>query len=300
MATSIGQRSGTEELPRELNQGGCMGALIQTKGTQLLARFFSSQFGAGTYDARSVNLNWMRNNPSDAHGGPGGGASQVQNLINDFGLIPYGGAKINPLSLSRYFLYDLSQNYSGLGPNSTDLFYPPLTANPAGLDLTTGAAIQAGDGQLTFALVPSWVRVGMTITDTRGAIAPNTTVQNPITATYFAISANAVAAAAAGDQITFSDPNHANLLARWQYYLQYEMQPAVHDTIRQGIYLALVDGSVKNIKFDAVEHTVQTANISNEYEALPSGGKLDDTRKHMRILLLTSATKSPTNVDSQT
>lgn len=270
-----------------------MGGFIQTKGTRLLSHFLSSQFGSGTYNAGSVNLNWMRQQPS-------AGGTAVPDLINDFGLLPRvgSGGALNPLFGSAQFLYDLSQAYVGLGPNGTDLFYPPLTNNPHALTLTA-SAITNNVSTLTFAFVPSWVRVGMIITDANGVIRANTVVQAPITTTSFAISQPTSGASNAGDVISFSDPNHPNFLARWNYYLVNELQTTVHDKIRQKIYLALIEPSIKFIRFDAIEDVIQDVDVSTEHDTLAGDTKLDPATKHMNIVLRTSRTKSPTPLDPQ-
>src|ERR1700730_13108914 len=124
-----------------------MGMLILTKGTRRLIKFFNNQFGPGGYSARNVNLNWMRNNAG---------------LVNDLSLAPSagtGGPVPNPLTLSPYFLYDLSEKYKPGDPAGKPLFYPR------------------------------------------------------------------------------DDANHANLVTRWKYFLQNELQTSCHEAIRQAILL---------------------------------------------------------------
>jgi len=85
--------------------------------------------------------------------------------------------------------------------------------------------------------------------------------------------------------------NHANLLKRWNFYLQNELTQANQEIMREAINeaLTLKDTSgnfvFKEIFFDCVEGAQQTVSVTNEYRLKSSGGgKEDDDDKGLNNL----------------
>src|SRR5262249_45150368 len=91
------------------------------------------------------------------------------------------------------------------------------------------------------------------------------------------------------------DPNHhANLLKRWKFYLQYELQSRWHHAIRKNILKALLDNSYRRIIFDTLEGSDQIVLASDECQSSNINDDDNDiTTKYMRILLVTPLTSAP-------
>jgi hypothetical protein len=148
-----------------------MGALIQTKGTQLLAKFLSIQFGSGDYlNEGPVNLNWFRSK----------------------------GAVKNDIQFSPS-LFRLSQLHRNDGPLGMALFYPFSELTTNNTTAITSPTLNFGVGN-----VAPWVTPGAGIVDetTLGATTGLTvnTVPNSSTVT---MSNNANIAIGASDKIVF-------------------------------------------------------------------------------------------------
>jgi hypothetical protein len=273
-----------------------MGALIQTKGTRLLVSFLGNQFGGG--NAAAVNLAWLRQQAQ-----PGG---SLPDLINDFAVAPTVGSpnQANQLAFSSQFLYDLSEKYATLGPNSTPVFYPLAPPFSGSLQTSSGTAAGAGQRTLNFTSapnVPYWVSSGMTVTDAThpAAIQAGTTVQSTTSTTVTITLDVAAPGISAGDNITFAYANHGNLLKRWRYFLQHELKAQFHDEIRSAILQALTDTTINHIQFDAIEDVTQSVNVATEHNLVSQGGQLDPRSKHIKIVLLTLPTRAPDPVDPQ-
>jgi hypothetical protein len=147
-----------------------MGALIQTRGTQLLGKFLSIQFGSGAYVAEGpVNLNWFRNNAG---------------VKNDIRFSPS--------------LFRLSQLHKNDGPLSMALFYPFS-------ELTTSAATATTSPTLTFGAnnVRPWVIPGAGIVDEAKPAATAGLLVNAVSSSTVTMSNNANKPIAAGDKIVF-------------------------------------------------------------------------------------------------
>jgi hypothetical protein len=247
-----------------------MGALIQTKGTQALARFFNTRFGNSPATATQTNLDFMRS---------------ISGLSDSF-------ASGDPLwKISDAFLGKWSIDGS-------DVLYPTTT-------VITVTATASGSSTLTFtAALPTSVIVGMAIDDdspgtTSNAIRNRTTVSTINTArTSLTISQPLTSALVAGVPIVFSNANHPNLWKRWRHYLRVDMLPATHSAIQSTIYEALLDNNFKYIEFQALESDAQKVLQATEYD-LATTGQLDFNQKKKQIVLLTARTTAPHPIDRQ-
>jgi hypothetical protein len=306
-----------------------MGALIQTKGTQLLATFFSSQFDAGA--TAPVNLNYLRAaaglnfqtspslyrlSESNLTTGP---ASMP--LFYPFPSVPLSAnvasgsstltfnAVPQWVTAGIYVVADDSANAIQAGTKvqavasntAVTITLPTQNAIPAGKAVTfitfpvvTLATTAASTNQtLTFAAVPSTVTTGMGVVDftTPGAIPTNTTVTNK-SATTVTIS-NPATAVGNGDVIAFlRGGNHQNLQRRWKYYLKNELRPSSDAEIRAALQEALEDTNITRVQFDVIEGTKQIVHTAVEYNFDANLGVLSTTNKHIRIVLETPPTSA--------
>jgi hypothetical protein len=250
-----------------------MGALIQTKGTQLLAGFFNGRFS-------KANLPVMR--------GIGGGS-----LINDFGF--------------RSSLLDISDAYLGQWTDGSDVLYPTTTVTSG----VTGAKTTTTLNFTNPLPNTPQVQVGMAIDDDwpitpPSKAIPNGTTVNAIDATrkIVTISKPLVKDITLGPPIVpivFSDTNHPNLWKRWRYYLKNDLFAQNHSAIQTAIYEALVDDGPRGyqcVTFQAIEAPTQSVLCATEFGL--TGGKIDPTLKFKQIVLLTARTTANAPIDPQT
>lgn len=88
-------------------------------------------------------------------------------------------------------------------------------------------------------------------------------------------------------------PQHPKLKERWQYFLRWELWPTWHQEIRTAIYTAL-DGSYTRIIFDTLESNTQQVIWGTEFESADNEDTTD-TKKYMKIVLVTPRTNAPPN-----
>jgi len=99
------------------------------------------------------------------------------------------------------------------------------------------------------------------------------------------------------DEIVFTDGINTNLLPRWKYYLQKELELPAHNAIRAAIAAALNDPSFDHISFDVIEGTAQNVHTAVEFNS--AAGFANLTTKYMKIVLETPATKGAIPLDPQ-
>jgi hypothetical protein len=238
-----------------------MGALIQTKGTQFLALFFSNRFNA-------TNLPVMRTLA--------------------------GGSLKNNFAFGKSLL-DISDAFVGMwAADGSDVLYPTAT-------VTTVTQSAAGSSTLTFtSALPAFVQNGMAIDDESAPKAiPRGTNMQLNSSTQVTLSAPLKLSVNAGDAIVFSDKNHPNLKRRWRHYLQNDLLAENHSAIQSAIYDALSDDpGCTYITFQSIESASQKVLTATEFDL--KNGKLDTTTKHRQVVLLTSRTTAQDPVDTQT
>jgi hypothetical protein len=261
-----------------------MGALIQTKGTQRLAKLLNNRFDdtGGMTLARKV-------------------ASSVSSLSDAF-----ANAAFNLWEISDKFI---AQNaVTATWPaDGNDFLYPGATmttTNPSGapatnvVNFTFAAGFTAG--------MPAAIAQGVPVSslDTRkipkgtfvGA-APVINGRN-FSVTLVDKSNNPVNVSLTnGEKINFAKNKHAQLVRRWRWYLQHDLKPENHVAIRNAISDALSDTSFTKIIFQTVEDT-QRVLVTPLSKFNPNSEELDDDM-HMHILLLTQSTTAPDRLDPQ-
>ena len=130
-----------------------MGALIQTKGTRLLAKFFNNDRFSGT--GNGSNIVAMR---------------VIPGLTASFG--------------SGMSLFDISEAFEGQWADSSDVLYPSVTVK------TVSASPAGGSATLNFSTaLPAVVVAGMAVADETypNAIKRNTTVSARVSNTQLTL-----------------------------------------------------------------------------------------------------------------
>jgi len=266
-----------------------MGGLINTKGTQRLAKLFNNRF-----NPLSTARNW-----TNTIGG-------VQTTLP----AAFRNASVDLLALSDNFIaqYATPGNITWLN-NGNDLLYPsatmtvdvlPTALNPnvIGFRLPPGRAIVPGhiqpgasfqnlDNRRTFQ--PGTTIPGGGVSVVAGGAGGTFTVTfnlNPILANLSRL-----------DRISFGLGGHGQLVRRWRWYLAHDLLPENHAAIRSAISSALDDGDFTQIIFQTIEDTQrvfasaqrQTDNVNDEF----------DNTLIMYIVLLTQQTTAPDPLDPQ-
>jgi hypothetical protein len=269
-----------------------MGALIQTKGTQRLANLFNTVF----LDLRETR-DWRNEN--------GDGFSELFSNSNN-----------SLRELSDEFIAQVAVPRGGGAPfrwpnnNGNDILYPSATMN-----LT---AVGAGGvaNRMTFTLPagiaarPSFIANGALIRALerkkalpRGTVAANVTnpaaaggtftvdAQNP-PGTALPVPANAV-----GTKISFASGRHGQLVRRWRWYLDNDLQDENHAAIRRAILRAIDDDEFRSITFQTIEDTQKV--LIQVRNGLDGGGDNLTDILHMDILLMSQQTTAPDVLDPQ-
>jgi hypothetical protein len=241
-----------------------MGSLIETKGTQRLARLFNSE----RFD--STNIVTMRG---------------IVGLTTAFGS-----------NSDQRSLLSISDQFRNKWTGGADALYPSAT-------VTTVQAVIAAN-RLTFTQrLPTFVQNGMSIhNETQPGIPRHTTISNlqNTAGGPWTVDTNNPVTASAGDTIVFSYAPHPNLIKRWRYYLQNELDPANHSLIQNAIFTALNDPSYTHIRFTVLEDATQRVISQRAYNTNnPTDDNIDPQHQHMHIILLTKATNAPDPLDPQ-
>jgi len=262
-----------------------MGGLIQTKGTQRLAKLFNKCFddnATGIAAARMV--------------GP------LRAAFKD--------ASLDLLAISDRFI---AQNaIAGSWPaDGNDYLYPSATmttTNPTGGAATNilNFRLPAGIGAIPTAIaansavcsldarktIPHGTKVGVVSPITGGAGGTfNVTLVDKNAAPVNVTVTNL-------ERISFAKGKHEQLVRRWRWYLKYDLAPAHHASIRSAISSALedTDFNFTKITFQALEDT-QRVLVSIE-QNLNNSDEYDDTYR-MSIILVTQQTTAPDPLDPQ-
>jgi len=247
-----------------------MGSLIQTKGTQYLANFFTQRFGA-----------------------TGGSLATLRGL----GTLTTDFSK----SFGVSSLFYLSEKYRGQWTDGSDVFYPACSI--------TGVTSVAGNlNELTFpgnvpAFITNAINAGtptlLVYSESRAAsISAGIFVQASVNATTIRLSNAVTSAVLATDWLVFIDNNHANLLKRWKYFLQYDLHSQNHSEIQAAIHQVLVDGTFDHATFQTIESTSQTVGRAIEFDASASN-YVNLGAKYMQVVLQTPRTTSQIPLDPQ-
>jgi len=262
-----------------------MGGLIQTKGTQRLAKLFNNRFddsANGISAARMV--------------GP------LRAAFND--------SSLSLLTISDRFI---AQNAiaGSWPPNGNDYLYPSATMTttnptggaasnilnfklPAGIAtipnaIAPGSAVCSLDARKT---IPRGTKVGAVSAVTGGAGGTfNVTLVDKNSAPANVTVTNL-------ERISFAKGKHEQLVRRWRWYLKHDLAPANHTSIRSAISLALedTDFNFTKISFQTIEDT-QKVLVATE-QNLDNTDEPDDTYR-MSIVLVTLATTAPDPLDPQ-
>jgi hypothetical protein len=243
-----------------------MGSLIQTKGTQRLAKLFNQRFDV-------TNLPKMRN---------------IGGLTTAFGT--------NADSRS---LLSISDQFINTWTDGSDALYPSATV--ATVQAAAGVNTLRFSSQL-----PAFVQNGMDIHDQsnpgQNYIPKNTTISNlaNTAAGPWSFTTNNHVTVAAGDKIVFSPAAHPNLVKRWRYYLANDLEPGNHSIIQNSIFSALNDKSHTHIRFATVEDTAQRVLAERAFNTKGADDDtVDTTKQHMQIILLTKLTTATDPLDPQ-
>lgn len=243
-----------------------MGALIETKGTQRLARLFNERFN-------EANINIMRAIP---------------------GLTVAFGSNTDARSL-----LSISDQFRNSWTDGSDALYPSAT-------VTSVQAAAAVRTLTFASRLPAFIQNGMSIHDEthpgQNFIPRHTTISNlsnPAGGPWTFDTSNQVTVNA-GDTIVFSYPGHPNLIKRWRYYLTNDLSPANHTAIQSNVFTALNDPSYTKIHFSAVEDTAQRVLAQRAFDTTNNNDdNIDPTHQHMHIVLFTQATTATDPLDPQ-
>jgi hypothetical protein len=268
-----------------------MGALIQTKGTQRLARFFNNQ----RFDAGSIPR--TRN---------------VQNLISGTGtsLSSAFAAAFDStplLTISDNFIAQYATANATWVPRGLDVLYPAATLVAAQAAVGNQiifnnpnpgwpASIAVGGGVPIISASnldrPLGIPKGATVT----AIALATPAAGQTTVTFSC----AAVTAAQNDRISFCSPKHQNLVRRWRHFLAHDLQPSNHSLIQSAVLSALTDTSVASATFQTIEHYDQRVLTNTEFQTTNADDdNLSTATKYIQVALITPRTTAPDALDDQ-
>jgi len=263
-----------------------MGGLIQTKGTQRLARLFNDRFDKGSIaTARGVNSS-----------SPLSLAAAFRDSTRDL------------LTISDAFIAQFAG--AGWPADGDDFLYPsatmkasaPTAANnvlnftlPAGV-AAIPAASSIAKGSAVFSLDNRNTIPRGTVVNTVSAVGAGGTFS--VTLVDRTSAANPVPVTVpVGETICFTQGKHEQLVRRWRWYLRYDLKPDHHAAIRRAISTALDDQQFLKVTFQAVEDTAQKALTIVETQ-LNKKFEFDDTY-FMHIILMTQQTTAPDPLDPQ-
>ncbi len=257
-----------------------MGALIQTKGTQKLAKWLNNRF-----DPNGIIVLRKTQSTGGAYSGLLSNAFKIGNSL---------------WQISDAFTAQYATNATGgtatWPADGNDILYPSATMIPTNTGVSTSTLKFSLVGQ---AKKPDFIVPNATVTDltTRGNV-PSGTKVSTVTAVAggFEVGLPTAVTIAPGDMISFADGNHERLVRRWRWYLQHDLTAENQTAIRDAIFTALDDTSFKRINFQTVEDTQRV--IVTTQQRLNNNDELDDFML-MFILLMTQSTTAPEKVDAQ-
>lgn len=236
-----------------------MGALIQTKGTQFLAGFFTARFSGANLVTLQANTD----------------------LIDSFG--------------TGSSLFDITKAFQNLWTDGSDILFPTTTLSTV-LAAASGATQLTFSKSLPASVVVG-LPIEEDLAGSPRVIPKGTTVKSIDSATQLTLTQATVAALPAATPIVFSDKDHPNLWKRWRHYLKQDMVPANHSAIQSAIYITLLDASYKGMTFQAIESSTQHVLHTTEFPV--KAGKLDPANKYRQVVLLTARTTAPDKIDRQ-
>jgi hypothetical protein len=263
-----------------------MGSLIQTKGTQRLARFLNLRFNGS-----ATGLSFIRKTQRT------GGIHLTADFENTTG-------KNSLCKISDLYT---AQNATTAGTtwpqDGNDLLYPfsatMIPTNP-------GASVSPLQFTLSGSKIPDAIAVNSTASNltTRASIPSGTTVGN-VTATaggfnvtlFDQVGNPLPVPVGAKDMISFSTGKHERLVRRWRWYLKNDLVDQNDSAIRSAISAALDDDSINLITFQTAEDT-QRVVVTTQQKLNPATDELSD-EIDMYILLLTQSTTAPERLDPQ-
>jgi len=261
-----------------------MGGLIQTKGTQRLARLFNNRFDesaagislsrnlAGTtgllVDAFAANssLDFISDNFIAQHAVSGSWIADLNDVLYPSATLTASLPTVN----SNVLNFTLPNGYAfPLGGNSAIAAHSTVSSLAAKNTIPTGTfvgAVTPGAGR----------NFTVTLVDRNAANVNVTVAQN--------------------DMISFATGKHQRLVRRWRWYLQHDLTPENHQIIRLAISNALNDQSFIKIVFQTVEDKQKV--LVTPRSKLDNSDELSDSMI-MDILLLTQSTTAPDKLDPQ-
>jgi hypothetical protein len=256
-----------------------MGALIQTKGTQRLARHFNDRFD---------------NNSMNATRGVSNASRTLRNAFAD--------GSLDLLAISDMFI---AQNAgSGWPSDGNDFLYPSatMTTTSAGPGSTLQFRLPSGVTAIPDMILQGGAPIcSLDTRKIRGAFGGVPTlgaggnfsvpvVDKPGGTTSVTIPF------AANERISFAKGRHERLVRRWRWYLQHDLTPENHAAIRRAISAALEDTDFKKITFQSVEDTQRV--LAKPERQLTTNFEFDDAFI-MHIILMTQQTTAPDPLDPQ-
>lgn len=261
-----------------------MGALIQTKGTQRLAKLLNNCFDdTATGIALARGLNSSTGSLPDAFA-----ADVTLDFISDNFIAQHAiaGAWLADLNDVLYPSATLTATNATAGTNILNFTLPagytfPLTANCAIAPTSTVSNLADKS------TIPRGTFVGV-VTPGAGRNFTVTLVDRnnaPVNVTV-----------AASDMISFATGRHDRLVRRWRWYLKRDLRSENHRAIRLAISSALNDPSFIKITFQTVEDTQKV--LVTPQSKLSGADELSD-QMIMHILLLTQSTTAPDRLDPQ-
>jgi hypothetical protein len=263
-----------------------MGSLIQTKGTQRLAKLFNNRFNP---------LSAARIFTNDCMG--------VQTTLP----AAFRNTGADLLTLSDNFIAQYATANATWLNNGNDLLYPSATMavnalptagslNTIGFRLPAGRSTVPGhiqpnasfrnlDNRRTF---PAGTTISAVsgVTGGAGGTFTVTFTQNPILANL-----------ALSDRISFGLGGHGQLVRRWRWYLSHDLLPENHAAIRSAISSALDDRDFTQITFQTIEDT-QRVFASAQRQTDNANDEFDGTFV-LNIILVTQQTTAPDPLDPQ-
>ena len=265
-----------------------MGGLIQTKGTQRLAKWFNDVFDNS---ATGILL-----------------ARRVQNNVGGGDTLPQSFKKAanSLLEISDAFI---AQNAipptTGTTPTwpagGNDVLYPSATMMVDTVVSSTVLRFALPTGITT---IPTFIVKDAAVSCIKGGrrkIDRGTTVTTTPTVSGgkfdVTLSKPMPVNAAKGDLISFAKGKHQMLVRRWRWYLKNDLRSENDAAIKQAISSALEDTDFKKITFQAIEDTQK---VIIRTETL-----LDDTdlefadAYNLHIVLVTQQTTAPDPLDPQ-
>jgi hypothetical protein len=262
-----------------------MGGLIQTKGTQRLAKLFN-----GCFDDSVTGITLARTLTSSTGLLTDAFAAANVNLdfISDNFIAQHAvaGSWIADLNDVLYPSATLTASLATVGANVLNFTLPTGYALP----LTANCAIASQSTVCSLAL-KNTIPIGTFVGAVTAGAGRNFTVTLVDKA-----GANVNVNVAAGDMINFAIGNHQRLVRRWRWYLQHDLKSENHQAIRLAISNALNDPTYIKIAFQTVEDKQKV--LVTPHSKLGPGDELSN-QMIMDILLLTQSTTAPDKLDPQ-